>query len=535
MIDIDKFRAALREAAKGNSPSRVSATLKIPRSTIRGWLDRADALSLTYERIKDKTLSEIRELLVSTSRPVSEAWTIDWDDLLAECAACKLSVQELYERYQKRCPPSSRAMSRSSFYKVYKEKYEAAHPTIKLLYLHNTFAPGSVMMMDYSGNGVAIQATDGSQTTAQIFVGVLGCSGLIFCCATPRQTRKDWISGIVTMLEYFDGVADELWLDNSTALVKTPERALPEINGEFKCFCEYYDTVPHAVAPNEPTYKGLVENAVKQVQHYVLRPLAKRKFFDLKSLNIALTIELDKLNKRPLTTCRKTSRRDRFQRLEQSLLKPLPRLPYTPMMKVIRRKVLKGDQIRLGDIRYNVPWGHVGKVLSVIVDTENRLLRCFCSETGEFIFDTKIRNPEAGDEPMRPEFVVPELRYLALSRKQLVAEISEIGPSAAQLAMHLARQSNSRACVHLREIYRQAGKLSESDFLAICAEALKAPTVDLQAYRKARDAFEAKNKKPKQQHSINKPSSTTSLAPRKPGQVRGAEYFNDDGEKNDED
>ena len=54
---------------------------------------------------------------------------------------------------------------------------------------------------------------DGSVKTAQIFVGVLCYSGLIFCTATNGQTREDWLTGITKMFHYFDGVTDETWLD----------------------------------------------------------------------------------------------------------------------------------------------------------------------------------------------------------------------------------------------------------------------------------------------------------------------------------
>lgn len=105
-------------------------------------------------------------------------------------------------------------------------------------------------MIDYSGDGVCWRnKNDGSVKTAQIFVGVLCYSGLIFCIATNGQTREDRLTGITKMFHYFDGVTDETWLDNSTPLVKNTGKYDPDLAPEFSNFCDYYNTLGYAVEP----------------------------------------------------------------------------------------------------------------------------------------------------------------------------------------------------------------------------------------------------------------------------------------------
>lgn len=48
-------------------------------------------------------------------------------------------------------------------------------------------------------------------------------------------------------------------------------------------------------------------------------------------------------------------------------LRPLPAVPYAPGLKCFERKVLKGDQIRIENLRYNVPWGYTGKMLIICI------------------------------------------------------------------------------------------------------------------------------------------------------------------------
>lgn len=49
------------------------------------------------------------------------------------------------------------------------------------------------------------------------------------------------------MFHYFDGVTEETWLDNSTPLVKNADKYDPDLATEFSNFCDYYNTLGHAV------------------------------------------------------------------------------------------------------------------------------------------------------------------------------------------------------------------------------------------------------------------------------------------------
>ena len=159
-----------------------------------------------------------------------------------------------------------------------------------------------------------------------------------------------------------------------------------------------------------------MENAVKQCQNFIVKELAGRKFFSLDEVNRAVEAELAKLNAQPFRDQPETSRGKRFWKEESSLLRSLPVVQYAPGLRYIERKALKGDQIRIDNRRFNVPWGFFGKMLIVSIDRTKGTVECRLKDTGRLIHTTKLRTAKQGDEPTRPELLPPEFRTLAMSR-----------------------------------------------------------------------------------------------------------------------
>ena len=143
--------------------------------------------------------------------------------------------------------------------------------------LINQWDFGYVAMIDYSGDTLPWTPNGlGKVAAAQIFVGVLPASGYIFCCATERQTRDDWLDAQTKMLTFFGGVPKHIYLDNSTSLVTKPDKYCPRIRRQYREFCDYYGTIPVAVRPGKPRDKAMVENAVYQCQRFILTALRGR-------------------------------------------------------------------------------------------------------------------------------------------------------------------------------------------------------------------------------------------------------------------
>ena len=105
----------------------------------------------------------------------------------------------------------------------------------------------------------------GERQPVQIFVAILPDSNYTFCYATPKQTWDDWLA-LVELMNFFGGVPQYIYLDNSTALVTKADAVAPKVCEAFSMFCEHYGTNPFPVTPNKPRYKVAVEGGVRLVQ-----------------------------------------------------------------------------------------------------------------------------------------------------------------------------------------------------------------------------------------------------------------------------
>ena len=534
MVTLNMLTEVLRRHGIGDPVSKISVDLKTPESTIRDWLKFAQQHSLTFTKIAGMTLKQFKEIRAQSSQPCARMLQPDWDYIVAESRKPGETLQSLYEAYF-RTEPTEPHMKRSSFYLKYKQIKETVDVDVMRLCLHNSFRPAEVVMIDYSGDVLKGKDKGGHAFKGQVFVAVLGCSGYIFCTVTPGQTRADWFHAMSAMFSFYGGSTEELWLDNSTPLVRRPDRTDPVLTPEFKNFCNHYSIAANAVAPREPTYKGLVENAVKQVQDFVLKPLAGRQFFSIAGMVQAVEKQLPTLNGRPLTNGKKATRQKRFQSREAEYLKPLPFIPYNTRLQVVERTVLDGDRIRIDNLRYAVPWGHHGQVLLVAIDAGTRTIRMYLKDTREFLAETQLRSPEQGDEPTRLEFVPDELRPVAMNREELLEFLkTKFGEKAMKLARSLAKSSNSIASKHLRGLLSASKHFEMDVFEEICEQATDRAEITYAGFKKICAEFEAAGKRKK----LIKTKSTKSkgtLPPSRREDVRGADYFNDEGENHEKD
>ena len=72
-----------------------------------------------------------------------------------------------------------------------------------------SYAAGERMFVDFSGDTMEIvDPLTGEIAKAQIFVTVLGCSGLLYVEATPSQDLPSWLAAHVHAFSYYGGVVE---------------------------------------------------------------------------------------------------------------------------------------------------------------------------------------------------------------------------------------------------------------------------------------------------------------------------------------
>jgi transposase len=183
---------------------------------------------------------------------------------------------------------------------------------------------GEKLFVDFSGKRPhLVDPTTGEEVAVELFVGVLGASGLIYAEATRAQDLPSWVGAHIRMLEYFQG-SPAVWVpDQLKSGVTTASRYEPEVNRTYADLARHYGAVVIPARPATPTDKPLVEVSVQIAQRWVLAVLRHQTFFTLADLNTAIRARLEAINDRPMTRVG-VSRRVLFEQIDRPALKPLP-------------------------------------------------------------------------------------------------------------------------------------------------------------------------------------------------------------------
>jgi transposase len=183
---------------------------------------------------------------------------------------------------------------------------------------------GDKLFVDYAGMTVPIIDPDtGEVTPASVFVAALGASNFIYAEAVAGEDLRSWIEAHTRCFEFLGGVTRATVPDNLKSGVTKPNFYDPDINPTYAELAEHYGTVVLPARVRKPKDKAKAENAVQQVERWVLAPLRNQRFFSIAEANVAIRERLDALNDKRLTGLDE-SRRELFEQLDRPALLPLP-------------------------------------------------------------------------------------------------------------------------------------------------------------------------------------------------------------------
>lgn len=238
----------------------------------------------------------------------------------------------------------------------------ARRPTMVL-----SHEPADKLFIDFAGKQLSFTDRDtGEQISCQVFVACLPFSDYAFAMAVPSQRLDDFLYALGCCLSHIGGVPKALVPDNlKSAIIKT-SRYEPELNRALEDFANHYDTVVVPARVRKPRDKALVENQVKNIYTRVFARLRHRQFFDMASLNQAIT-ELMKVHNQTRMQQKPYCREERFLAAEKHLLGELPAEAF--QLKYYREaKVAHNGHIYLGEDKhhYSVPFAFTGQQVKVI-------------------------------------------------------------------------------------------------------------------------------------------------------------------------
>jgi len=199
-----------------------------------------------------------------------------------------------------------------------------------------------------------------------VFIACLPYSDYGFAMAVNTQGVEDFVYALRKCLEFLSGVPELLVPDNLKAAIIKANNYEPDINSVLEDFANHYGTtvVPTRVA--KPRDKALVENQVKLFYSRVMAKLRNETFFDLHSLNKAISEKMLAHNQTRMQQ-KPYCREEKFLAEEKPLLKLLPKDIYE--IKYYKEyKVAKNNHIYLTQDKhyYSVPYQWTGQKAKVI-------------------------------------------------------------------------------------------------------------------------------------------------------------------------
>jgi transposase len=461
-----KISEVLRLSASGLGIRDIATSVGASKTTVADYLARARGCGLGWplpehldEAAIEARLFPPNSAALAAARPVP-----DWRQVYKELKRRDhhVTLKLLWLEWKNDHPSG---WGYTQFCLHYQEWLSTKDVVMRLSY-----PAGERMFVDFSGDTMEIvEAKTGEIAKAEIFVTVLGCSGLLYVEATPSQDLPSWLRAHVHAFSYYGGVVEVTVPDNLKAGVTKACFYDPEVNPSYLELALHYNTVVLPTRTARPRDKAAVEAGVLSVEHWVLAPLRNRRFFSLAELNEAISAGLEWLNDREFRG-EVTSRRELFNELEREALRPLPARPYEfAAWKKVTANIdyhVEGPDRRF----YSVPYRLVRQRLDLRAT----------ADTVE-VFKAGIRVASHAREYGRRRYITdPEhmpashRAHLEWSPSRLVAWARTVGPETGELAERLLRSKPHpehayRACLGLMSLAR---RYSNERVNAACARAL---------------------------------------------------------------
>ena len=363
-------------------------------------------VNLSWDEVTEKKDSELKALLYHKGKSHhNDKVDPDYQAISQQFNLPKKhrkTLAMLFKEYQLRF--GSHAYGKTIFYEKVRTYLKSQHVVMKQHYL-----PAEIMCIDYAGTKLKYNE-NGQTRNLNVFVACLGYSKKIFAFATPNMKSESWVHALVKAFDYFGGVPDTIQFDNAKAMVKQSGR-LALFHQNVQLLSLYYHFFCDTSRVGTPTDNAVAENAVKIVNAILVQMRADLIFFSISEVNDYLRKAVeDTINTRPFQKLH-TTRNELFI-IEQPKLKPLPSVPYEPVMAHKELKVPSTYLIPYKGHEYSVPHAFAHKQVTLRVTIDELIV----FHDGKEIARHTL-NEQQGSFTRLPEHMKPE--HLAEQRKSL--------------------------------------------------------------------------------------------------------------------
>jgi len=341
------------------SNRKIGQSCLVSPSTVFDCLARASEAGLDWNQVEELDEEQLAARLyakrVPSKRPEVEP---NYQQIYRELSKKHVTLVLLWQEY--RLTTGEEGYSYSQFCQRYREWRR--HIDMPMRQQHKAGDKGFV---DYAGMTIPVHdQKTGEVTEHPIFVYALGASNYTYAEAQECANMEAWIGGHIRTFEFFGGVPNATVPDNLKVGVTKPNFYDPDINPTYEDLAKHYETVILPARVRRPQDKAKVENAVLQVERWVLAPLRNQRFFSLAEANIAIAERLTWLNDRPFSKL-EGCRRSLFESIDKTALKPLPVKRFEIAITKPNVGVNIDYHIEFDRHYYSVPYTLVGKRIQV--------------------------------------------------------------------------------------------------------------------------------------------------------------------------
>lgn len=341
----------------GVSNRQIAEVLGISRNTINQYIRLIGTLDFTASELLEFERSKLAELFTTRTTINNDRYVglMDYfDSIHLSRNHPGFTLQYHYHEY---CNEVSNPYGYTQFTEHYNRRYKQPKGSMKLEH-----EAGKEVYIDYAGKHLNIVDKEtGEVRPVEVFVALLPHSQYTYVEACYSQKREDLLHCMAGALSYFGGVPKAIVSDNLKSAVSRASKYEPEVNRTFKDFARHYNCVINPTRSYAPQDKALVENAVNLTYQRIYYPLRNMTFFSLEDLNREIKKLLERYND-AIFSQKQSSRKELFQSVERSHLKPLPTAKYE-MKEYRRAKVQKMGYVYFSPDKsyYSVPYSHIGK------------------------------------------------------------------------------------------------------------------------------------------------------------------------------
>ena len=319
-ISKKKIREVIRlKATTKLSDREIARALSISRPLVKKYWDGFTGDGHLFEEIEQMPDSELIAIIEKPRIEDSSRYTTlaaKFPSYVVELQRTGVTLQLLWEEYKRECTEGFQYSQFCYHFQMWRNASEVR--------MHIKHKAGDKMFVDYAGDKLSYyDRAKGTEIPVEVFVAILGASGLTYTEGSVSQEKQEWIRSNERALHYFGGASNAIVPDNLRSAVSRSDRYEPDINPDFAEFAEHYGTVIIPARVREARDKALVENAVRLIYQRIYAPLRNRTFYSLEELNEAIWEKLEAHNNKAFQRL-KISRIELFSKVEKSALKPLP-------------------------------------------------------------------------------------------------------------------------------------------------------------------------------------------------------------------